>query len=160
MTSTQLTFTQSSTYLKSALFICANIALPHLFHLIPGGGIMFLPVYFFTLIGAMRYGMQVGMLTAVFTPIIGNLLFGAPASALIPDMLFKGIMLAIVASLAVSRWSASLLTSLLSVVAAWLLVGLVEWPFTGAAFAFQDFVTGLPGLAMMIIGSWLINKYL
>lgn len=85
----ELKLTQSKAYIKSALFIAANIALPHLFHLIPGGGVMFLPIYFFTLVAAMRYGWQVGLLTSIMTPILGCLLFSAPAFALVPDMLLK-----------------------------------------------------------------------
>lgn len=146
-------------YIKSALFIGANIALPHLFHLIPGGGIMFLPIYFFTLIAAMQYGWQVGMLTAAMTPVVGNLIFGAPVAAMIPDMLLKGIVLSMVAAWMCGKMGKTLKTSVVSVLVAWTLVGLLEMPFAGAAFAFQDFMTGMPGFALMIVGSWLINKY-
>lgn len=155
-----LTLSQSKTYTWSAAFIAANIALPHLFHLIPGGGVMFLPIYFFTLIGAMRYGMQLGLLTAVMTPIVGNLIFGAPAAAMLPDMLFKGAMLAIVGAAVAQKWGVKFITCLGAVLAAFTLVGLAEWPFTGAAYAFQDFVTGLPGMAMMTLGAFFTSKYI
>lgn len=154
-----LKLTQTDAYLKSALFIAANILLPYLFHLIPGGGIMFLPIYFFTLVAAQRYGYQVALLTAVMTPIVGNLLSGAPAAAMIPDMLFKGASLAICGYFMAHKLENKFLASFAAVVTAWAFVGLVELPFMGAAYAFQDFVTGLPGMAMMILGSWLINKY-
>lgn len=155
-----LTLTQGRTYTWSALFIAANIALPHLFHLIPGGGVMFLPIYFFTLIGAMRYGWQLGLLTAVMTPIVGNLIFGAPATAMLPDMLVKGAALSLVGSFVAQKWGVKFITCLATVVAAFALVGLAEWPFTGAAYAFQDFVTGLPGMAMMTLGAYITNKYI
>lgn len=154
-----LTISRRETYLKAALFIAANIALPHIFHLFPGGGRMFLPIYFFTLIGTMRYGWQLGLITAVMSPVLGNVLFGVPATFLLPDMLFKGAMLTVAAALLVNKYGASLLVSLASVLAAWCAVGLIEWPFTGAAYAFQDFVTGVPGLAMLVLGSWIINRY-
>ena len=147
-----LTLAQHKTYTWSAAFIAANIALPHLFHLIPGGGVMFLPIYFFTIIGAMRYGVQLGLLTAVMTPIVGNLIFGAPASAMIPDMLFKGAMLAVVGAAVARRFGTSLTSC------AFALVGLIEWPVMGATYAFQDFVTGLPGMAMMTLGAFLTSK--
>jgi hypothetical protein len=47
---------------------------------------------------------------------------------------------------------------LLAVVASWLLVGLMEWPFVGAAFAFQDFVTGLPGMMLMTLAGMIALK--
>lgn len=155
-----LTLTQSQTYGWSALFIAANIALPHLFHLIPGGGVMFLPIYFFTLIGAMRYGWQLGLLTAVMTPIVGCLLFGAPRAELLPDMLLKGAALSLIGAYVAKKWGVKFITCLGAVVAAFAIVGLVELPFTGAAYAFQDFMTGLPGMAMMTLGAWFTAKYI
>ena len=98
-----LTISRRETYIKAALFIAANIALPHIFHLFPGGGRMFLPIYFFTLIGTMRYGWQLGLITAVMSPVLGNVLFGVPATFLLPDMLFKGAMLTVAAALFVNK---------------------------------------------------------
>ena len=37
------------TYLAASLFIVGNILFPQFFHLIPQGGITWLPIYFFTL---------------------------------------------------------------------------------------------------------------
>lgn len=148
-----LKLTNVETYLKSLLFIAANIALPHLFHLIPGGGVMFLPIYFFTLCGTLCYGWRVGILTALFSPLIGNLLFSVPASPMLPDMALKGVSLVLVASLLTKKnRRLPILNPLLAVLASWLLVALVETPFTGTSYAFQDFRTGLPGMALMTLG--------
>lgn len=155
----ELKLTQSKAYIKSALFIAANIALPHLFHLIPGGGVMFLPIYFFTLVAAMRYGWQVGLLTSIMTPVLGWLIFSAPAFALVPDMLLKGALLVGVAYFTKKHLGCNLVSNIITVALAFAFAGLLEWSFMGASIAFQDFVTGLPGMAMMILGSWLINKY-
>ena len=149
----ELRLTHAELYLKSALFIGANIALPHLFHLIPGGGVMFLPIYFFTLCGALCYGWRLGVLTAVMSPLVGYLLFGAPMLHHLPDMLLKGAVLSFVAAFLMKKnQNLMMLNPLLAIAAAWLIVGLVEWPFVGAAYAFQDFVTGLPGMALMTLG--------
>lgn len=149
----ELKLTNIETYIKSLLFIAANIALPHLFHLIPGGGIMFLPIYFFTMCGTLCYGWRVGLLTALFSPLAGNLIFGVPASPLLPDMLFKGTALVLAASLLTRiNHRCPTLTPLMAVLVSWLIVGLAEMPFTGASYAFQDFSTGLPGMALMAIG--------
>ena len=159
MTTSSLNLSSAATYLKPALFIGANIALPHLFHLIPGGGVMFLPIYFFTLCAALCYGWRMGVVTAVMTPVVGYLLFGVPMLRLIPDMLLKGVMLALVATFLMAKNSrVPLLTPLLAVVLSWGLVGLAEWPFMGMAYAFQDFVTGLPGMLMMTLGGMVAIK--
>ena len=61
-----------------------NISLPQIFHLIPQGGIIWLPIYFFTLVGAYKYGWKVGLLTAVLSPTVNSLLFGMPMLASLP----------------------------------------------------------------------------
>ena len=137
--------------LRSLLFIAGNIALPHLFHLIPGGGVAFLPIYWFTLIGVAAYGLSVGLTAALMSPLLGWLIFGAPAAAMLPDMLLKGTLLCLCATAILRRLGRNIPATALSVATAWLLAALVEWPFTGAAYAFQDFVSGLPGLILMSI---------
>ena len=146
--------------LRSILFIAANLALPYFFHLVPGGGIAFLPIYWFTLVGVMRYGLLTGVSAAAMSPLVGFLLFGAPASAMLPDMLLKGILLCVAAAVTVRLWGIRIHSAAVAVVAAWAVAGLVEWPFTGAAYAFQDFVTGIPGLVLMSVVATLIAKRL
>lgn len=47
-----LPYNNVKTYLTALLFIAGNLVLPQLFHLIPQGGTTWLPIYFFTLVGA------------------------------------------------------------------------------------------------------------
>ena len=145
--------------LRSLLFIAGNIALPHLFHLVPGGGIAFLPIYWFTLIGAMACGLTVGLTAALLSPLLGWLIFGAPAADMLPDMLLKGTLLSLCASFISRRLGRNIPAAALSVAAAWLLAALAEWPLTGAVYAFQDFVGGWPGLLLMsIVAPWAARK--
>jgi len=153
------TLSASQTGLRSLLFIAGNIALPHLFHLAPGGGIAFLPIYWFTLIGAMACGLTVGLTAALLSPLLGWLIFGAPAADMLPDMLLKGTVLALCSAFVSRRLGRNIPAAALSVAATWLLASLAEWPLTGAAYAFQDFVTGLPGLLLMsIVAPWAARK--
>ena len=55
-----LQYTQAKTYLFATLFVIGNIVLPQLAHTVPQGGFIFLPIYFFTLIAAYKYGWQAG----------------------------------------------------------------------------------------------------
>ena len=55
-----LNFGELRTYLFATLFVVGNIVLPQVCHLIPQGGFMLLPIYFFTLIAAYKYGVRVG----------------------------------------------------------------------------------------------------
>ena len=86
-----LGFSQAKTYMFVALFVIGNIVLPQLCHLIPNGGYIFLPIYFFTLIASYKYGLKVGLLTAVLSPVINNLLFGMPATAVLSAILIRTV---------------------------------------------------------------------
>ena len=104
------------TYLAASLFILGNLALPQLFHLIPQGGITWLPIYFFTLVGAYKFGWKVGLLTAVLSPVLNSLLFGMPLPAALPAILLKSVLLAVAAGWAAHRFQRISLPILLAVV--------------------------------------------
>ena len=74
-------YREAKTYLAAALFVAGNIVLPQICHLVPQGGLRWLPIYFFTLVGAYKYGWRVGLLTAVLSPAVNSALFGMPAAA-------------------------------------------------------------------------------
>ena len=84
-----LGLTQTRTYLLALVFVVGNVVLPQLCHLIPQGGLILLPIYFFTLVGAYKYGLRLGLLTAVFSPVVNHLLFGMPAAGVLPILLIK-----------------------------------------------------------------------
>ena len=90
-----LVFANAKTYLAAALFAVGNILLPQLCHQVHLGGPTWLPIYFFTLVGACKYGWRVGLLTAVVSPLVNSLLFGMPAAAALVPILFKSVILAL-----------------------------------------------------------------
>ena len=136
----QLGLGSLKTYLLAAAFVIGNIALPQLCHLIPQGGLILLPIYFFTLIAAYKYGFTVGLLTAVLSPLVNNLLFGMPASGMLPIILVKSTFLALAAAyIAKKTQKVSLLTVTMAVVAYQAVGMLVEWAMTGSLqAALQD----------------------
>ena len=150
------------TWLFATLFIAGNIVLPQLCHLIPQGGLMLLPIYFFTLIAAYKYGLRVGLLTAVLSPLVNSVLFGMPAAAALPIITIKGVLLAGAASWMASRSKGASLLALISVVLGYQLVGgLIEWAMTSSlASALQDWKLGWPGMAIQAIGGWLVLNHL
>lgn len=89
-----LNYSNVKTYLFALLFVAGNIALPQLCHLVPYGGPTLLPIYFFTLIAAYKYGFRVGLLTAVLSPVINHVLFAMPSEAVLPIILIKSTLLA------------------------------------------------------------------
>ena len=153
---------ESKTYGLVAAFVIGNLLFPQLFHLIPNGGMMFLPIYFFTLVGAYKFGWKVGLLTAVFSPLINSWLFGMPSVAVLPAILLKSTVLAFAAGWTASHFQKATLPLLIGVVVFYQIVGgLGEWVLTGSLdAALQDWRIGLPGMLLQVFGSWLIINYL
>ena len=157
-----LGYDQAKTYWIAALFVAGNVLLPQWCHLVPQGGVRWLPIYFFTLIAAYKYGWRAGMLTAVASPLINSALFGMPAAAMLPVILLKSVLLAIAASLAAWRAGRVTLPLLAGVVLFYQLFGsLGEWAWTGlAAAALQDIRIGLPGMLAQVFAGYAVLRYL
>lgn len=157
-----LEYKDARTYWVAALFIVGNIALPQLCHLLPAGGPTLLPIYFFTLVAAYKYGWKVGVLTAVASPLVNALLFAMPTPAVLPAILAKSLLLAAAAGFAARRFGRVSLWMLLAVVLFYQVVGsAAEWAYTGSlAAALQDFRIGIPGMLLQILGGYLFIKYL
>ncbi len=157
-----LGWSEMRTYLFALLFIVGNIVLPQLCHLIPQGGLMLLPIYFFTLIAAYKYGLRVGLMTAILSPLINTALFGMPPVVALPIIITKGVLLALAAAWMANRSKGASLLAIIGVVLAYQLVGgLIEWSITGSlASALQDWKLGWPGMALQAIGGWAVINYL
>ena len=155
-----LSFANTKTYLFALLFIVGNIALPQLCHLVPAGGPTLLPIYFFTLIAAYKYGFRVGLLTAVLSPVINHLLFAMPAAAVLPAILIKSGLLAAAAALAARYTKKISLWALLGVILSYQVVGTAfEWALCGDFFlAVQDFRMGVPGMLIQWFGGYALLK--
>lgn len=150
------------TYIFTAAFVVGNILLPQLCHLIPRGGLILLPIYFFTLIGAYKYGWRVGLMTAVLSPVINHLMFGMPSAGVLPLILAKSVVLALTAGYAAHRFKSSALWVFVAIVATYQVVGtLAEWAMVGDFWiAVQDFRIGIPGMLIQIFGGYLFVRYM
>ena len=98
-------YRETRTYLAAALFAAGNIVLPQLCHLVQLGGPTMLPIYFFTLVGAYKYGWRTGLLTALASPLVNAALFGMPAVTALPAILAKSALLAGAAGYAARRFN-------------------------------------------------------
>ncbi len=150
-----LNFDNVKSYMLVALFVVGNIVLPQLCHLVPRGGLILLPIYFFTLIGAYKYGWRVGLLTALLSPIANHLIFGMPPLDVLPLILVKSVILACAAGFAANRWSQlPLVIVLTGIVAIYQVVGtVIEWAIVGDLYtALQDFRLGIVGMLIQVFG--------
>lgn len=155
-----LQYSDIKTYLMALIFIAGNIILPQLCHLVPQGGITWLPIYFFTLIGAYKYGWKVGLLTAVLSPLANSAFFAMPAPAVLPAILLKSVSLALAAAFIAHKTNKVSILCMLAAVLAYQLFGtLGEWAMTGnLSAALQDFRLGIPGMLMQIFGGYLLLR--
>lgn len=153
-----LPFDSAKTYITATLFIVANILLPQLFHAIHLGGPTWLPIYFFTLVGAYRYGWRVGVITALLSPLSSALIFGMPHVAVLPVVVIKSILLALTAAYAAARFGRPTILILLGVVATYQTAGtMAEWLITqDLPQALQNLKTALPGLFLQITAAPLV----
>lgn len=153
-------FSSIKTYLFATLFVAGNIIAPQLAHFVPQGGFIFLPIYFFTLIAAYKYGLKVGLLTAILSPVINHLLFGMPPAAVLPAILIKSVLLAGAAAYLARRSNAVTLLNLVIAVLFYQVAGtLLEWALVrDFAVAVQDFRIGIPGMLLQIFGGFGLLK--
>ena len=157
-----LNFRQAKTYWFTLLFVAGNLILPQLCHLIPQGGLILLPIYFFTLIAAYKFGIRVGLLTAVLSPLANSALCGMPAAAVLPEILIKSVTLAVAAAMAARYLKSVSLLAMVAVVLAYQIIGsLFEWVLTGSFLtAMQDFRLGVPGMLLQIVAGYALLKWL
>ena len=144
------------------LFTAGNIILPQLCHLMPQGGLIWLPIYFFTLVAAYKYGWKAGLLTAMLSPVINSVAFGMPATSMLPIILIKSLLLASAAGYAAYKFKSFSLLTVAAVVVAYQVAGsLIEWAISGSLVAaLQDIRLGLPGILVQVFGGYLFIKYL
>ena len=156
-----LSYSNVKTYWFAVLFVIGNIVLPQICHFVPDGGFIFLPIYFFTLIGAYKYGWKVGLLTALASPLVNHFLFGMPPVSVLPSILIKSVILAFAASFIANKFRTVTLFHLLTVVLLYQIAGsILESGIIGSlAKGFQDFTIGIPGMLLQIFGGYAFIKY-
>lgn len=157
--------TEYKTYLLSLLFAISGVVTPYLFHHFNLSGQIFLPIYFFVLFGAYKFGWRVGVITAIFSPLLSFVLSGMPVMAILPFVMLKGCLLAAIAGFVASKFrKLSVLSILLAVMGYQLLGFAVVYLFThNINLALMDLKIGYPGLLLQIIGGYAlltsISKY-
>lgn len=147
-------------YAFALLFVAGNIVLPQVSHLVPMGGMILLPIYFFTLIAAYKYGFFTGLLTAVASPLINHALFGMPATEMLPIILIKSALLAAAAAYMAQRTKEIKIQSILAVILIYQGIGMIaEFALTGSLMAaIQDVRLGFPGMLLQLVGGFFCLK--
>lgn len=149
---------QGRFYLWVAAFTAGNLVFPALVHTLPQGGLVFLPIYFFTLVAGYRFGLFAGLATALLSPLVNNLLTGMPPVAMLDVIVVKSVLLAVAAAL-LGRYSKQIsLGGLVLVILAYQgLGGVYEMVKAGSVQAgLGDWMLGWPGLVVQLVVGGLI----
>ena len=155
-----LNYSNLKTYFVAALFVIGNILFPQLCHLVPNGGLILLPIYFFTLVGAYKYGWKAGLLIAILSPVVNSLLFSMPAPAVLPAIIMKSALLAFAAAFAANYFKRVSVLILVLVVLSYQITGtLGEWLLINDFnLAIQDFRMAIPGMLLQVFGGYVVIK--
>lgn len=161
LASKEYSFRNYRTYLAAAAFVIGNIVVPQLCHLIPGGGLIFLPIYFFTLVAAFRCGWKVGLLTAILSPVVNCVLFGMPPVASLPAILVKSLTLVATVAIVSRKMKFSILSVAVAVLSYQIVGMAVEYLMDfNFMHAIQDIRIGWPGMLIQVVGGYLVIKLL
>jgi len=153
---------QSKTYLLSLSLIAGSILFPYILHHFNLAGEIFLPIYFFVLIGAYKFGWKAGAITGIFFPLVSFALTSMPILAILPLVIIKGVLLASAASFFARKRAGLSLLNLSLIVLSYQAAGfLIVYPLThNFTLATADVVRGYPGLLLQIIGGYILLKFI
>jgi hypothetical protein len=143
-----------------AVFAAGNLAAPMAVHSIPQGGLIFLPIFFFTLVAAYRFGFAAGALTGLASPVLNYTLTGMPPAAMLPNVLVQSLVIAAVAAALAARSGRLNPWLLLLAAASMQLAGFgLDLARGGTVSAGFDVLRlGLPGVALMGFGGYAVLR--
>lgn len=150
---------QLRTYLWAAVFVAANIALPALCHTMGLGGAVLLPILFFTIVATLRYGMVCGVVTAICSPLLSQLITGMPEGGMLAVLLAKSVTIAVVAGLVAARSARVNIYHALLIIISYQLVGaMVVWVMAGSlASAWAQVAISWPAMILQLVAIVLIT---
>jgi hypothetical protein len=142
----------------AAIFTAGNLVAPMAVHTIPQGGLIFLPIFFFTLVAGYRFGFAAGALTGLASPLLNHALTGMPPSAILGAVLVQSLLIAAIASALASRTDRLNPWLLLLAAVAMQLAGFgLELASGSSVSAGLDTLRlGIPGVAIMGFGGYAV----
>ena len=109
----------------------------------------------------LHFSWRVGLLTAIFSPLVNSALFGMPPVGALPAILLKSVLMAVIGGYVAARFNKATILLLMVVVLSYQILGtLGEWAMKGDFWlAAQDFRIGIPGMLLQVLGGWFfINR--
>lgn len=142
----------SSTSVKLIVYAIAGTLVPLIFHSYGLAGPRFLPIFLFTLIGAVTISPAAALAVALITPVANNLLTGMPAGPMLLIVIVKGFIIAGMVKLLSDRLNENKILFSAVLVLAYQVAGLfIEAVFLNSfSIAWQHFVFSWPGMVIQV----------
>jgi hypothetical protein len=146
----------------AAVFTAGNLLAPMAVHSIPQGGLIFLPIFFFTLVAAYRFGFAAGALTGLASPVLNFALTGMPPAAMLPTVLAQSLVIAAIAAALAARSGRLNPWLLLLAAVSMQLVGFgLDLARGGSVSAGLDTLRlGIPGVLLIGFGGYAVLRLL
>ncbi|MFA6393435.1 MAG: ECF transporter S component [Patescibacteria group bacterium] len=155
----------------SLVFVALSVALPLVFHLIPGGqaGKIFLPMHIFIFAAGLVLGWKQGIFAGIITPLISYTLSGMPSFAVLPFIIIELAAYGALSGYFRNNLKLNILLSLLGAMTAgrailWLAIIALPSEVNAGQYIFMALKTGLPGILAQILLApaivFLFGKYL
>lgn len=158
----EIYYNQIKLYLLAIVFTAGNILFPVICHLIPNGGKIFLPIYFFTIISSYKFGWRLGILTALMSVVLNHLIIKMPTLQVMPSIMVKALLLSYLASQIAKSTKNISLKNILTIVIIYQLLGFIFdlfW-FKNINIILETVYLSLPGLIIQILGTYFFIKWL
>ena len=154
------TLNEANLYFFWFAFTIGNLLLPMVVHSIPNGGMIFLPLFFFTLVAAYSEGLLVGTLVAISSPLINYFLTGMPMLTMLPIVLFKSVFIAVAASMVSIHFKKINLIAIISLVVTMQVMGsALEYIISGnIERAISSLQLGIPGMIIMAFAGYALLR--
>lgn len=147
--------------LSLLLLVFGNIVFTQLFHFIPLGGKVWLPIYLFVLVSSYLYGVKVGLIISFSTVLFNSFIGGIPSLLILYPIVIKLTLLSMIAGMQLFSSQRNVTYNVILMVLFYQIIGsIIVWAISGNLyFSMQDFYLGIPGLLLQIVaGTFIIKK--
>jgi thiamine transporter ThiT len=159
LNSRQFLFSDLKLYLVVSLFVIASLFTPALFHNFGLNGQIFLPLYFFSVLGGITFGWRAGLLIGLLNPLISFIFSGMPALSLLPFILAKSFSIGFTSGFLIQKYQNKKLVSFLSILFSQIIgLSLIFTATHNLQLALMDFKIGYLGLLLQLLLVPILSK--
>ena len=144
-------------FIYFTIFIFCNLTFSMICHLIPNGGRIFVPIYFFTLIGSYLLGWKAGIIISLMSISTNHILLGMPDDNMIMIVLIKTITISLITALINKD---NILTTLLKIILLYQLISIIIDLFitNNINIVISNLINQIPGLIIQLFIGYIIIK--